>query len=167
MLITGYYTFKECGSKTNPVLGIEKGTTYYFDQSDVSNYMHPLGFAWVPDGAHAEGAHADMADMADAMGTELKPGICPSFAMACACQENMSCPAPMYMLDREYVGSYSNNNAIKSVTSNDDNFGLDEYRRLFFYPLLDWIDMGSFGVSLKINEEDDVSTDIFYFCHVS
>lgn len=50
----GYFKFSgengDCGG-TNPTLGIEKGSTYYFVQDDPSNYYHALGFAYFADGA--------------------------------------------------------------------------------------------------------------------
>lgn len=82
---------------------------------------HPLGFAYFPDGAHAD---AD----------ELEPGIIPPGSSS-TCGANMSCPAPMYYIGDEYKGSYSNNPDLASVTSDDDNFGLDDYEPLFFHPL--------------------------------
>ena len=48
----GYITFEECGDMINPTLGLELGTTYIFDQSDISNFSHPLGFSYFPDGGH-------------------------------------------------------------------------------------------------------------------
>lgn len=78
----GYYTFEECGDVTNPTLAMEVGKIYEFVQLDRSNYYHPLGFAYYPDGAHAE---AD----------ELEPGIVPPGSSS-TCDNGMKCPAPMY-----------------------------------------------------------------------
>lgn len=50
----GYFWFEECGNVTNPTIGIEIGQVYTFVQADRSNYMHPLGFAYFPDGAHVD-----------------------------------------------------------------------------------------------------------------
>ena len=47
----GYFTVTGCEG-IMPTLGIEKGVTYIFDQGDESNYYHPLGLAYYPDGAH-------------------------------------------------------------------------------------------------------------------
>ena len=46
--------------------GVEKGVTYRFVQSDETNYYHPLGLAYYPDGAH---------DDVD----ELEPGVSSRF----------------------------------------------------------------------------------------
>ena len=50
----GAFYFEECGSdNTYPVIGVEVGESYVFVQRGRSNYYHPLGFAYGPDGAHA------------------------------------------------------------------------------------------------------------------
>jgi len=149
----GYYQFEECGDATNPMLGLEVGKTYEFIQKDPSNYYHPLGFAYYPDGAHAD---AD----------ELEPGIAPPQSSS-ACAADMTCPAPMYYIGGEYVGSYSNNGDFgPPVTTDDDNFGLDDYEPLFFHPLPEWLGYGEFSVFLKFDGETDFTKDIFYFCHI-
>jgi len=147
----GYFTFTECGDQVNPTLGLELNTTYYFIQTDVTNHYHPLGFAYYPDGAH---------DDQD----ELEPGIKPEKS-ASSCEDTLSCPAPMYMLDGKYLGSYSNNEKIAPISSDEEDFGLDAYEPLFFYPLLEWIAMGEWKIALKLTIDDDIS-DMFYFCHI-
>merc|ERR1719359_1250518 len=67
---TGYFKFAECGDVANPVIVMKRGVTYTFDQSDNSNWYHPLGFAYFVDGAHNE---VD----------ELEPGINPPDGGAC------------------------------------------------------------------------------------
>ena len=113
---------------------------------------HPLGFAYYPDGAHAD---AD----------ELEPGIAPPGSSS-DCDKNMTCAAPMYYVDGDYKGTYSNNEDLVALTNDEDNFGLDDYEPLFFHPLPDWIGYGEFSVFLKV-DDTDFSSDIFYFCHVS
>lgn len=73
----------------------------------------------------------------------------------------------MYYVDGEYKGSYSNNEDLLSLTTGEDNFGLDDYEPLFFHPLPEWIGYGEFSVFLKVDDDTDFSSDIFYFCHVS
>jgi len=38
----------------SPDIHVKVGETYTFDQSDPSNWYHPVGFAYYPDGAHGE-----------------------------------------------------------------------------------------------------------------
>jgi len=147
----GYYSFKECGAKTNPTLELEVGTTYTFDQTNVTNWYHPLGFAYYPDGAH---------DEVD----ELEPGIAAPGSNS-DCEISFTCPAPMYMLNGIYLGDYSNNALItESTTMDKEDFGLDHYEPKFFLPITDWTEEGEFSVKLKIDES--VTKDIFYFCHI-
>jgi len=47
---TGYFRVEGCEG-VNPTLVMQRGTKYVFDQSGYSNWMHPLGFAYGPDGA--------------------------------------------------------------------------------------------------------------------
>eukprot|EP00816_Leptocylindrus_hargravesii_P003490 CAMPEP_0196809772 /NCGR_PEP_ID=MMETSP1362-20130617/9657_1 /TAXON_ID=163516 /ORGANISM="Leptocylindrus danicus, Strain CCMP1856" /LENGTH=188 /DNA_ID=CAMNT_0042184551 /DNA_START=72 /DNA_END=635 /DNA_ORIENTATION=+ len=135
----GYYTFDEC-TGTNPTIGMEVGVTYKFLQYDRSNYMHPLGFAYFPDGAH---------DDVD----ELEPTIDPPSATAkqVPCSASAGCPAPMYFQNGEYLGTYSNNAALVNVTSGEDNFGLDDYEPKFFHPANTWAEYGEFMVALKFD----------------
>ena len=148
----GYYTFEECGDAVNPTLGMEVGVTYHFIQADRSNYYHPLGFAYYPDGAHAD---VD----------ELEPGIVPPGSNS-ACAETLSCHAPMYLEAGRYLGTYSNDENTAPLSEGEDNFGLDDYEPKFFHPLPDWDSYGPFSITLKL-DDTTFSEDIFYFCHVS
>jgi len=47
-MYAGYFRFEECGDAVNPTLGMEIGQTYTFLQKDITNYFHPLGFAYFP-----------------------------------------------------------------------------------------------------------------------
>jgi len=48
---TGYYNFKGY-TGSSPDIQVTIGKTYTFDQSDPTNWYHPVGFAYEPDGAH-------------------------------------------------------------------------------------------------------------------
>eukprot|EP00551_Chaetoceros_affinis_P013895 CAMPEP_0203711904 /NCGR_PEP_ID=MMETSP0091-20130426/69760_1 /ASSEMBLY_ACC=CAM_ASM_001089 /TAXON_ID=426623 /ORGANISM="Chaetoceros affinis, Strain CCMP159" /LENGTH=303 /DNA_ID=CAMNT_0050589857 /DNA_START=244 /DNA_END=1156 /DNA_ORIENTATION=- len=133
-----------------PTLGIEKGVTYVFDQGDESNYYHPLGLAYYPDGAH---------DDVD----ELEPVIVPPGSSS-DCEADAMCPAPMYRKGNQYLGAYSNNEAIAPLQGSD-NFGLDDYEPEFFLDFLTWKTAGKYEVALKF-DVDDFTQDIFYFCHI-
>jgi len=143
----GYYIFQGCPG-VNPTLHLEVGRTYLFDQSDVSNWYHLIGFSYEADGAHVG---VD----------ELEPGIAPGNSN---CAETFSCPAPMYWMNNTYTGTYSNIDNLVPLTG-DEDFGLDVVEPLFFHPLADWESYGSFVTSLNFDDEN-FDEDIFYFCHV-
>lgn len=149
----GYYTFEECGDTSNPTIGVELGQTYRFIQSDKSNWYHPLGFAY-----YADGAHDDV--------DELEPGISGPYSSDDSCAEDLSCPAPMYFIDDEYLGTYSNIPEILAASEDEGNFGLDDFEPLFFHPLTDWTGYGEFSVALNYPEKHGFQGDFFYFCHI-
>jgi len=151
----GYYSFEgetECEG-TNPTLGIMKDVTYTFIQKDVSNYYHPMGFAYGADGALDDQP-------------ELEAGVAgPGSSGDCTDEETVfACPAPMYFADGEYLGAYSNNAVAAPVNSTSDNFGLDDYEPQFFYPLYQWSEQ-EFSVKL-FYDDDSFTGDFFYFCHI-
>mmetsp|Transcript_5143 Transcript_5143/g.14901 ORF Transcript_5143/g.14901 Transcript_5143/m.14901 type:complete len:584 (+) Transcript_5143:156-1907(+) len=45
----GSWKFLECGDTPMPILAVEKGVTYTFEQFDASNWYHPLAFGTEPD----------------------------------------------------------------------------------------------------------------------
>jgi hypothetical protein len=143
--LIGYYEFEECEG-TNPTIGMEVGETYTFVQHDVSNYYHPMGFAYYADGAHADEP-------------ELEPSVSGGDS---PCTSSNSCPAPMYYKNGEYLGAYSNLPDETHVY--DDDFGLDAYEPEFFYPMPQW---AAEEYSIKLTFDDSsYGQDIFYFCHV-
>ena len=113
----GYYSFEECGDAVNPTIAMEVGQTYTFVQADRSNYFHPLGFSYFPDGAH---------DGVD----ELEPGI--GLGSDPSCVDDLTCAAPMYFLNGEYLGNYSNIEEVAPLSLGAEDFGLDAYEPLFF-----------------------------------
>ncbi|GKY98005.1 hypothetical protein MPSEU_000758600 [Mayamaea pseudoterrestris] len=144
----GYFYFDECGNQTNPTIGLELNQVYTFYQTDRSNYMHPLGLAYFPDGAHVDK-------------NELEPVVSEGTS---GCDETASCPSPMYFVDGKYQGTYSNIAGVLDVTQNQDNFGLDAYEPLFYHPVPEWAGK---EFSVQLNFSDTTYTkDIFYFCHI-
>jgi hypothetical protein len=93
---------------------------------------------------------------------ELEPGISKGRQ---ECIEDLSCPAPMYFLNDEYLGHYSNIPEVKNVTTGEEDFGLDVYEPLFFRSPHEWTAMGTFSIQLRF-DDDSVTSDIFYFCHI-
>jgi hypothetical protein len=130
---------------------MEIGQTYTFVQKDPTNYYHPMGFAYFPDGAHAG---VD----------ELEPSITQTEGNTCG--ETLTCPAPMYLLNGVPLGTYSNDESVGPLSIGEDNFGLDDYEPMFFHPIADWVGAGEFSIKLNFND-GDYDKDIFYFCHVS
>ena len=134
----------------NPTLGLEIGVTHTFLQFHDHNYYHPLGFAYYPDGDHAG---LD----------ELEPSIPPPDSGR-DCGETMTCPAPMYFLNGQHLGYYSNDPDVLPPITNKTYFGLDDYEPRFYYPFDQWLGLGKFSVNLRFDQ--DYNRDIFYFCHV-
>ena len=79
--------------------------------------------------------------------------------------DTMSCDAPMYMRQDQYLGVYSNNPMIANVTTNEEDFGLDVYEPLFFRSPAEWKELGPFAISFKVTD-DTITSDMFYFCHI-
>eukprot|EP00961_Rhodomonas_salina_P152286 2049790-Rhodomonas_salina.1 len=113
---TGYYTFPQC-TGVRPVLQMEAGKHYKFDQGfttppSIANHMHPLGFAYYPDGSH-KGKE------------ELDPGVKPPGSdSTCANGDVKSCQSPMY-----YGGA--DGTTFLGGADGDDGFGLDWYVEQF------------------------------------
>ena len=145
---TGYFKFAECGDVANPVIVMKRGVTYTFDQSDNSNWYHPLGFAYFVDGAHNE---VD----------ELEPGIAQTGGST-TCAAGNTCQAPMYYKNGEFAGTTYDNTAATPVGG--DDFGLDNYEPEFFIPKGDWL-ATKYKVELTITDTA-YATDMFYFCHI-
>jgi hypothetical protein len=98
---------------------------------------------------------------------ELEPGIVPPGSSS-TCDADLTCPAPMYFLGDQYLGSYTNIDSVEKGKNYDgENFGLDVYEPLFFHPLPEWIGYGTFNVYLRFDNETGYDKDLFYFCHVS
>ena len=144
---SGYYKFNECGDVAMPVISMKRGVKYIFDQSDASNWYHPLGMAYFPDGAHAG---VD----------ELEPGITQTTGDTCAAGN--TCQAPRYFKDNVFAGTTYDNTAATPVGG--DDFGLDNYEPEFFIPKGDWL-ATKYKVELTITDTA-YATDMFYFCHI-
>merc|ERR1719420_1456010 len=122
---------------------MKRGVKYIFDQSDASNWYHPLGMAYFPDGAHAG---VD----------ELEPGITQTTGDACTADN--TCQAPRYFKDAIFAGG------TYPTAGNDGDFGLDNYEPEFFIPKGDWL-ATKYKVELTITDTA-YATDMFYFCHI-
>jgi hypothetical protein len=133
---TGYFDFGACGRM--PTLAMVANEIYTFQQFDATNWYHPLGFAYEPDGALA-------------MVDELEPGVVPPNGDASCLPE--SCQSPQYQLDGVNLGL------------GGEDFGLDEYEGNYFSGGRDdFLDAGDFSVDVQI--DDAATTEFFYFCHI-
>lgn len=54
--VTGLYEVEGCDGIA-PTLHFERGVTYTLVQNDRTNWYHPIGLAYYPDGAHGHGAN--------------------------------------------------------------------------------------------------------------
>jgi Domain of unknown function (DUF305) len=143
----GYFTFEECGDEINPIIGIEIGETYLFDQGDRTNHYHPLEFGYFPDGSHT---NLDV----------LSPGT-PPYGTSSNCAADYTCPAPMYLINDAFVGNYSNIPEILKSSSGEFNNGLEDYRPLFSRPIVEW-SASNFSLYLNFDNEK-FNSDIFYY----
>mmetsp|Transcript_30403 Transcript_30403/g.29301 ORF Transcript_30403/g.29301 Transcript_30403/m.29301 type:complete len:411 (-) Transcript_30403:147-1379(-) len=142
---TGYYEFEGCEG-SSPTLGIEIGKTYKFDQGDLSNYYHPLGLAYWPDGALNTDETKQM---------ELETVNVP-VGSSSLCADDSTCPSPKYYLDDTYLGS----------DTDLSDFGLDVYEPKFKHPISEWVEDGKFSVKLTFDDDEYKNRDFFYFCHI-
>jgi hypothetical protein len=118
----------------------------------MDNYYHPLAFSYFPDGLHDRKA-------------ELEPGVEPGGTGSGGCSLNKTCPLPMYFLQGEYLGNYSNIPVVKNSTTYTEDFGLEVYSSLFRRDPVNWRSFGNFKVMLRFNHI--YNQDLFYYCHVS
>ena len=135
----GAYTIDGC-TGVNPKLTLAAGTTYTFVQSDITNWYHPVGFAYIAGGAHME--------CKDAAGTL---GECPELG------GETGGTTIQYYVDGV------------AVTSDESTFGLDAYEPLFFNSQGWWneknLDANPYQVTLNIPTTAKY-TKIYYFCHI-
>jgi hypothetical protein len=117
----------------NPTIGLEIGETYTFVQTDRSNYMHPMGFAYYPNGNHHDGLkpaatatsmqmmmpkasatatsmpmQTEMEISTEAMPMQTEVQSAAEAMSMQSCVSGATCPAPMYFSDDKYLGVYSN-----------------------------------------------------------
>lgn len=138
---TGYYEFDGCEG-TQPTLGMKFGVKHIFNQTDETNWFHPLGFAYGPDGVYRNELELEKA--------QQPPG-------GSICDETTPCQYPQYLLNGEPLCS--------DEPCAADDFGLDEYEGVWFSGGRDdWLDAGDFQVEVTIT--DSATTELFYFCHI-
>jgi len=140
---TGYYRVEGCDG-VSPTLAMIEGVTYTFDQTDPTNWFHPLGFAYGPDGVYGENDELEK-DVADPIGDD-------------SCVNTTSCQHAQYKLNGENLCDEPGN-------CDPKDFGLDQYEGVWFSGGRDdWLGAGNFTVDVTIT--DPATTEFFYFCHI-
>jgi len=145
----GEYQVEGCQG-TSPTLMMERGRTYTFLQEDVTNWMHPLGFAYYPDGAHGYKKFAEVPEL-----EYPTPEDCDLPEFSCD-PGNEVAQAPLYGIDGRFETFEDWNNGITG--------GLDVYEPAFQVPQDQWSEH-RYAVKLTI-PEDSKSESLFYFCHI-
>jgi len=115
----GAYEITGC-TGVNPKLSLTAGTTYTFDQSDASNWYHPVGFSYIAGGAHTS-----------CMDSTGAAGECPELGG--------ETPTTIQYHVNEIA-----------VTTDESGFGLDAYEPLFFNSQDWWGAQKAFKVTLTI-----------------
>lgn len=149
---------------------MEYGETYTFIQDDRSNFWHPLDFSYFPDAHHVGADLLDpRVDGNVGLVAATAPGATPDSASVAAgddsCASNRTCPAPMYVLNDGYLGTYSNIEEVAPITVNQDDIGLQLYEDFFFKSMPAWKGLGTFSIKLKFDDES-YTKDIFYYCRI-
>ena len=135
----GYYTFAGFDGPL-PELEVRVGSSYLFDQTDETNWFHPLGFAYYPDGENGV--------TWGAAGQEEVEGV----------------DKVKYLIDGELATSCPAH--VMQAGSGDTGLGC--YEPAFMEIAPQWRDR-SFSVNLTITPELAANTHggaIYYFCHL-
>mmetsp|Transcript_20472 Transcript_20472/g.38499 ORF Transcript_20472/g.38499 Transcript_20472/m.38499 type:complete len:317 (-) Transcript_20472:872-1822(-) len=136
---------------------MQAGVEYTFDQTDITNWLHPIGFAYYPDGALK---NAD----------ELEIGVDPPGGSTTGCSATETCQSPQYyggIKGTTFLGGPAG--TLLSTTDNphagvaDGGFGLDTYEPQFAADRETW-QLNKYNVKLTIT--DSATATFFYFCHI-
>merc|ERR1712159_752151 len=131
-----------------PTLKIKRGVEYTFVQEDVSNWYHPLGLAYYPDGAHTGVPELE----------EPTPEDCNEAEYMCNPGDGVQ-QAPLYCINGECEAMSDWNNGVTS--------GLDVYEPRFQIPEDQWEEEGEASYAVKFTIPTDSKTaEFYYFCHI-
>jgi uncharacterized protein (DUF305 family) len=168
---TGYYQVAGYDSSGAPELEVEIGQTYVFDQSHGTNWYHPIGFAYYPDGAHNgnveildnSGCEDFCEGKAGATCEHCEPGqtrdTCPA-----ACDD---AGAVQYKIDDGWTGQ-STDVGLASNTGTDVTIFVPGYEPEFFIPKAEWLQK-HYTVELTLSPAvlaRAIGGELFYFCHI-
>merc|ERR1712174_13950 len=132
-----------------PTLDIKRGVEYTLIQKDPTNWYHPLGLAYYPDGAHDGVPELE----------EPTPAECDEEDYMCNPGEGVQ-QAPLYCINNNCETYEDWNNGVTS--------GLDVYEPVFQRPEDQWVEEGgegSYAVKITI-PEDSKTAEFYYFCHI-
>jgi len=135
---------------TSPTLIVKRGIIYTFVQHDVTNWLHPLGFSYYPDGAHGYQLFKEVPEL-----ESPTPETCDQKQFNCNPGEQVL-QAPLYGVDDTFETIDDWNNGTTG--------GLDVYEPAFQVPQEQWTEH-KYAVKLEIPSESKTET-LFYFCHI-
>jgi len=145
----GEFEVEGC-SGTSPVLAFKKGETYTLVQHDITNWMHPLGLAYYPDGAHGFGQFEEVPEL-----EYPTPDTCDEEQFGCNPGPGVK-QAPLYGIDDTYETFDDWNNGVTG--------GLDVYEPAFKVPQDQWQEH-KYSVRISVPVESKTK-EFFYFCHI-
>jgi len=146
----GYYKVEGCEG-TSPTLKVTRGVQYTIVQDDDSNWFHPVGLAYYPDGALGSGGYAEVPEL-----EEPTPEDCDLTDFQCNPGTGVQ-QAPLYGVE----GTYETIDNWNDGTTG----GLDVYEPIFQRPLDQWQEQKPYGVRITI-PTDSLTAEFFYFCHI-
>jgi len=135
---------------TSPVLAFKRGETYTLVQHDITNWMHPLGLAYYPDGAHGFEQFQEVPEL-----EFPTPQVCDQVQFNCNPGKDVK-QAPLYGIDGVYETFDDWNNGVTS--------GLDVYEPAFKVLQEQWIKR-NYSVQITVPLESKTK-EFFYFCHI-
>jgi len=145
----GEFKVKGCNG-SSPVLAITRGVTYTLVQHDITNWMHPLGLAYYPDGAHGFQQFVEVPEL-----EYPTPQVCNELQFSCNPGEEVK-QAPLYGINEVYETFEDWNNGVSG--------GLDVYEPAFKIPQDQWKEQ-NYTVMITIPIESKTK-EFFYFCHI-
>jgi len=145
----GEFQVEGCNG-TSPVLAFKKGETYTLVQHDITNWMHPLGLAYYPDGAHGFKQFEEVPEL-----EFPTPDTCDEAQFSCNPGTGVK-QAPLYGIDGTYETFDDWNNGITG--------GLDVYEPAFKVPQEQWQEH-KYSVKISVPAESKTK-EFFYFCHI-
>lgn len=147
--LMGEYQVAGCEG-TSPTLLLTRGVEYTLLQEAPTNWMHPLGLAYYPDGAHGFLEYAEVPEL-----EHPTPDTCDEEQFLCNPGPGVV-QAPLYGIDGVFE-TFSDWN-------NGSSGGLDVYEPSFQVPQDQWAEH-QYAVRISVPIESRTQT-LFYFCHI-